>query len=77
MKNTTKHIFKVGDIVKEGNKVYVVSGTKGWVHKGGWISLTREIGTMSLLTRIEDIQLIKSREKITKNWWLIFPKGEK
>jgi hypothetical protein len=69
--------FRVGDIVRHQKKVYVVSGTKGWVHRSGWISLAREIGTVSLLVRIEEVYLIKKREEIKKNFWEIFPEGEK
>ena len=76
-KTNKKITYRVGDIVKEANKVYIVSGTKGWVHRNGWISLSREIGSMSLLTNVDRISLVKRREKITKDWWKIFPEGEK
>lgn len=69
--------FKVGDIIRQGKKIYIVSGTKGWIHKDGWISLVREIGETSLLTEAKDYKLVKRREKIGKQWWRIFPNGEK
>ncbi|HCR36384.1 TPA: hypothetical protein DIU22_05105 [Candidatus Woesebacteria bacterium] len=88
---TTKPIkhFRVGDVVKrKDNKqgLYVVAGTKGWVHKpftledgskSKWISLTKEIGVVSLLTHEDEYKLVTPREKVGKKWWIIFPKGEK
>ena len=73
----TKDIFKVGDIVKYNKKIYVVSGTTGWIHKGGWISLVRELGVISNLARVEEVLLVTHRENIKKNFWEIFPDGEK
>ena len=72
-----KTLLRVGDMVKHNKKKYVVSGSKGWVHKHGWVSLVREIGTTPLLTRVEECSLIKRRERVGKKWWLIFSKGEK
>jgi hypothetical protein len=88
MKNSTI-IFRVGDVVKrkDGKEgLYVVSGTKGWIHKpfthedgrkDKWISLAKEIGATSLLTHASEYKLVKCRENVGKKWWLIFPKGEK
>ncbi len=90
MKKTDKKIiFRVGDIVKRKDgkeRIYVVSGTKGWIHesftdkdgrKDKWISLAKEIGATSLLTHASEYKLIKHREDVGKEWWKIFPKGEK
>ena len=81
------HGFRVGDVVKnkKSGKLYVVSGTQEWIHSSwkengkvdSWISLTKEIGTTSLLTYASEYKLITPREKVGKEWWLIFPGGEK
>lgn len=59
--------FRVGDIVRHDNKKYIVSETKSWVHKDGWISLCRNMGEMSLLTRVDLVKLILPREKNKKS----------
>lgn len=83
------HGFRVGDIVKRKDGkdgLYVVSGTQGWVHGSwrnedgtidSWISLSKEIGAMSLLTHASEYKLVKPREKVGAKWWTIFPEGEK
>jgi hypothetical protein len=78
------HGFRVGDVVEEikpftgrKRKLYVVSGTKGWIHSHGAISLCREIGAVSLLTNASEYRLVKRRESVGRNWWLIFKDGEK
>ena len=87
-KINSTHNFRVGDVVKSktGGKVYVVSGTKGWIHTSwktengkidSWISLAQEIGATSLLTHASEYKLVMRREQVDKRWWLIFPKGEK
>ena len=82
------HKFRVGDVVKhEGErKLYVMSGTKGWIHSS-WknddgsidthISLAQEIGHISFLTNASRCKLVKRREDVGKKWWTIFPNGEK
>lgn len=89
MKTNKKISFRVGDIVqrKDGTEgLYVVSGTKGWLHKSfkhedgridSWISLAKEIGATSLLSHASEYKLVKRREDVGKKWWSIFPKGEK
>lgn len=72
-----KNKLRVGDIVIHEKKRCVVAGTKGWVHKGGWVSLSRNMGEISLLTRVEKCKLVLKREMITKNFWKFFPEGEK
>lgn len=81
--------FRVGDVVvrKDGTQgKYVVCGTRGWLHtqfiaedgkKDMWISLAKEIGSTSLLTHASEYKLHTPREKVGKEWWAIFPKGEK
>ena len=91
MKKLT-HTFRVGDVVasKKAGGIYVVSGTKGWIHKpfthsegemkgkrDVWISLAKEIGAISLLTHASEYKLVVRRERVGKRWWAIFPKGEK
>ncbi len=83
------HGFRVGDVIKRKDRkdgLFVVSGTKGWIHstfkhKDGridsWISVAKEIGATSLITHASEYKLVTSREKVGKKWWLIFPKGEK
>jgi len=88
MRKTSPHNFRVGDVVahKKQKGRYVVSGTKGWVHKpfkhddgrkDAWISLAKEIGSTSLLTHASEYRLVMPREKVGKRWWAVFPKGEK
>lgn len=73
-----KNKFRVGDIViNKFKQKYVVCGTKGWVHNHCWISLTRDMGKIPLLDRADEYKLFKKRELITKNFWKIFPEGEK
>ncbi|KKK51940.1 hypothetical protein LCGC14_3109930 [marine sediment metagenome] len=83
------HNFRVGDVVKSKDNKYglfVVSGTKGWVHAtfhhedgriDAWISLAKEIGAVSLLTHASEYILVTRRENVGKEWWKIFSKGEK
>lgn len=83
------HGFLVGDVVKPKDGkggLYVVCGTKGWVHStwrkddgtvDSWISLAKEIGAVPLLTHASEYKLVLEREKVSNEWWKIFPKGEK
>ena len=86
MKNKKIHTFSIGDVVRRGGKNYVVSETKGWLYKP-WknedgsidqnISLSREIGAVSLLSKVSECKLVKRRENVGLRWWTIFPDGEK
>lgn len=69
--------FRAGDVVKHERKIYVVSSVKGWIHKGGGISLRQTMEGLELLTRASECTLVKRREEVGKKWWLVFPKGEK
>ena len=69
--------LRVGDVVVHQRQKFIVAGTKGWVHRGGWISLARAIGETSLLTHRSGVKLLKRREAIARTWWKEFPKGEK
>lgn len=83
------HGFRVGDVVKRKDGkdgLFVVSGTKGWIHStwrnddgtiDSWVSLAKEIGSTSLLTPASEYKPVTPREKVGKKWWAIFPKGEK
>lgn len=80
------HGFRVGDVVKhKDGEMYVVSGTKGWVHTSwrtngkidSWISLSQEIGATSYLTHASECKLVTPREKVGAKWWAVFSKGEK
>lgn len=83
------HNFRVGDVVKrkDGKKgLYVVSGTKGWTNnafthddgrRDAFISLCKKIGTIPLSSYSSEYKLVKRREDVGKQWWKIFPKGEK
>lgn len=83
------HTFRVGDVVrkKEGEReVYVVSGTKGWIHddftredgsRDAWISLAQAMGEVSLLTCASEYELIRKREDVRDDWWTWFTNGEK
>lgn len=84
--NKPKHVFRIGDVVMYKKKPYVVSGTRGWIHKAfkredgkmdKWISITQEVGATSLLTWASECKLLKKREDSPKEWWTLFIKSYK
>lgn len=67
--------FRIGDMVMHEGKKYMVSGTVGWIHKGGAISVRDAWGGLELLTRVERCKLLKRRESI-KKFWLELPEDK-
>ena len=63
--------LRVGDLVLHEGKRYLVSGTKGWIHKGGAISLRQTWSGLELLTRVSRCKLLTKRENIKKFWEIL------
>lgn len=73
-----KDIIRVGDIVRHGRKKYVVARTRSWLHRNGErLDLVRSLGEIPLLVDGTEVKLIKKREDTPKEWWKVFPEGEK
>lgn len=72
LKKFKRPVLRVGDVVKhEGERTrYIVSGTKGWIHKDGAISLRSSWGGLEFLTRRDRCHLVMKREDV-KEWWKI------